>query len=164
MRHMSTIIAAIVWAATSAAAGAQTTAAPPSQTIAAPVNLSASPLTPGSWTYAAVQGGSEARFIDATATARLVVQCSRAARQVKISRISTTAAPTLSLATTTGSRTLPAAFEANVFRVSAQLSAYDRMLDALAFSGRIGVTMAGAPLLVVPAWPEAARAIEDCRS
>jgi hypothetical protein len=131
---------------------------------AAPLNLTTSPLTPGSWSYVAVPGGSEARFIDATATARLVIQCNRAARQVKISRIHTAAAPTLSLTTGTDSRVLPATFEANVFRVTAQLSAYDRLLDAIAFSGRIGVTMTGAPLLVIPSWPEAARAIEDCRS
>ena len=134
------------------------------QAPAVPVNLTTSPLTAGSWSYAAVQGGSEARFIDATATARLVIQCNRAARQVKISRISTTAAPSLSLTTGTDSRTLPATFEANAFRVTAQVSAYDRLLDAIAFSGRIGMTMEGAPLLVVPSWPEAARAIEDCRS
>ena len=151
-----TLIAAALCASVATPAAAQ---AP-----AVAINLTTSPLTPGSWTYVPMPGGSEARFVDATATARLVIQCNRPARQVKISRISTIAAPSLSLTTGTGARTLPATFEANVFRVTAQLSAYDRLLDAIAFSGRIGMTMEGAPLLVVPSWPEAARAVEDCRS
>ena len=156
MRNLTIVIMAALAATVATSAAAQ---AP-----AAAVNLTTSPLTPGSWSYTTVQGGSEDRFIDATATARLVIQCNRAARQVKISRISTAAAPNLSLTTGTAARTLPATFEANVFRVTSQLSAHDPLLDAIAFSGRIGVTMDGAPLLVVPSWPEAARAVEDCRS
>ena len=134
------------------------------QAATTPVDLAASPLMPGSWAYTVIQGGSEARFIDSTVTARLVIHCNRASRQVKISRISTTAAPSIFVTTSTVSRTLPAVFESKAFRVSAQLSAYDRLLDAIAFSGRMAVTMEGAPVLVVPAWPEAGRAIEDCRS
>jgi hypothetical protein len=49
-------------------------------------------------------------------------------------------------------------------RVTAELPAYDALLDAIAFSrGRISVTMPGGVPLVVPAWPEAARTVEDCR-
>ena len=49
-------------------------------------------------------------------------------------------------------------------RVTAELFALDPLLDAIAFSrGRFAVTMAGGSPLVVPAWPEAARTIEDCR-
>jgi hypothetical protein len=49
-------------------------------------------------------------------------------------------------------------------RVTADFSAFDPLLDAIAFSrGRVSVTIAGGSSLVVPAWPEAARTIEDCR-
>jgi hypothetical protein len=30
--------------------------------------------------------------------------------------------------------------------------------------GRIGVTVSGTSPLIVPAWPEVARLVEDCRS
>jgi hypothetical protein len=49
--------------------------------------------------------------------------------------------------------------------VAAELSPVDRQLDALAFSrGRFLVSVKGAADLVIPAWPELARVIEDCRS
>ena len=50
-------------------------------------------------------------------------------------------------------------------RVSIELVSNDPLLDSLAFSrGRLGVTVAGSPSLVVPAWPEVARVVEDCRA
>jgi hypothetical protein len=40
----------------------------------------------------------------------------------------------------------------------------DAALDWIAFSrGRFVVAATGMPLLVLPAWPEPARVIEDCR-
>jgi len=49
--------------------------------------------------------------------------------------------------------------------ISIQLAAYDPLLDALAFSrARFAVVAAGSPPLVLPAWPEIARVIEDCRA
>jgi hypothetical protein len=59
-------------------------------------------------------------------------------------------------------------FEPNAQRLATELAARDPLLDAMAFSrGRIAVTVGGvaggAEALVMPAWPEAARTIEDCR-
>lgn len=123
------------------------------------------PVAPGSWRYTPLVGGSEASFVDSTGTARLVVQCERATRRVAMSRINTTAAPSLSIWTSSGTRSLPASFQANVFRVTAVLSAYDPLLDGLAFSrGRVAVSMPGAAPLVAPSWAEPARAVEDCRT
>jgi hypothetical protein len=66
--------------------------------------------------------------------------------------------------TSSASRNLTARFEPNAMRVTADLAASDPLLDGIAFSrGRIAVAMAGGVPLVVPAWPEAARTIEDCR-
>ena len=66
--------------------------------------------------------------------------------------------------TSSATRNLPARFDAKAMRVSADLAANDPLLDAIAFSrGRIVVSMPGTAALVVPARPEAARAIEDCR-
>jgi hypothetical protein len=140
----------------------QAAAPPPAP---APTNFSTAPVQPGSWRYAAAPGGSAASFVDATGTSRLVVQCQRATRQVSLSRISTTPAPSLQIWTDGAVRTLPARFEPNVFRVTVDLAASDRLLDAIAFSrGRIAVSMSGALPLVVPSWAEPARAIEDCRT
>ena len=131
----------------------------------APVDFARVALSPGSWRYGPAPSGSAASFVDATGTARLVVTCNRATRLVSISRVSTTAAPVMQLWSSEGTRSITARFEPAVFRVTVDLAASDGMLDALAFSrGRIGVGMVGAAPLVVPAWAEPARAIEDCRS
>jgi hypothetical protein len=48
--------------------------------------------------------------------------------------------------------------------LSVPTPATDPILDAMAFSrGRFGVEAPGVANLVVPAWPELARVIEDCR-
>ena len=42
--------------------------------------------------------------------------------------------------------------------------AYDPLLDAIAFSrGRFTVESESGAMLVLPAWPEPARVVEDCR-
>ncbi|MEO8176270.1 MAG: hypothetical protein ABI626_06385 [Sphingomicrobium sp.] len=118
----------------------------------------------GSWTYRAVPGGSEARFIDSGGTARLIMTCTKATRRVSISHTSGTASTGLFVWTSSATRTLAARFEANAMRVTAELFAQDALLDEIAFSrGRIAVLMAGGLPLVVPAGPEAARTVEDCR-
>jgi hypothetical protein len=139
------------------------------QTAVAPArDFNTAPVAPGAWTYQALPGGSEARFVDATNIARLVIHCTRATRRVNISHTSAVPASTIAVWTSSASRNLPALFEANAMRVTAELPAFDALLDAIAFSrGRVAVTMAGGaspgPALVVPAAPEAARTIEDCR-
>ena len=46
----------------------------------------------------------------------------------------------------------------------ASVPARDPLLDAMAFSrGRFAVEVSGGPTLVVPAYPEVTRVIEDCR-
>ncbi len=151
-------LAALIALAAPTAVTAQTVAAAPV------VDFNNVQVAPGSWTYQPMPGGSMARFVDTTNTARLVLQCTRATRRVSVSLTSTAPAASLSLWTSIASRNLPARFEANAMRVTAELPAYDALLDAIAFSrGRISVTMPGGVPLVVPAWPEAARTVEDCR-
>lgn len=154
----SRLFAALLALAPASTLSAQTVGVPRS------VDFSTSAVAPGSWSYQALPGGSEARFVDATGTARLVLHCTRATRQVSISHASGVPAASLSVWTSSASRNLPVRFEANAMRVTAELFALDPLLDAIAFSrGRFAVTMAGGSPLVVPAWPEAARTIEDCR-
>ena len=136
-------------------------------------DFSTAPVAAGSWTYQTLPGGSESRFIDATGIARLILHCTKATRQVSFSPTSAVPSPSLFVWTSSASRNLPARFEPNAMRVTADLSAFDPLLDAIAFSrGRVAVTLAGmgaggfslvVPALVMPVGPEAARTIEDCR-
>jgi len=151
-------IAALIALAPGAAVTAQTVGTSPA------VDFNTARAALGAWAYQSMPGGSMARFVDTAGTARLVLQCTRATRRVGVSLTSAAPAASLSLWTSTASRNLPARFEPNAMRVTAELPAFDALLDAIAFSrGRIAVTMAGGVPLVVPAWPEAARTIEDCR-
>jgi hypothetical protein len=110
------------------------------------------PLTAGEWSHA----GAEARF--GTAAALLIVRCDRATRQVRLSRPGGEGATQMAVTTSTGSRLL--ALEAG----TAALPASDPILDAMVFSrGRFIVDLAGLERLVIPAWPEPARVVEECR-
>lgn len=132
--------------------------------VAPAVDFGTAPVAPGSWSYRPFPGGSEARFVDSTGIARLVLSCARPTRRVSISHTSAAPAATMFVWTSSASRNLTVRFEPNAMRVTAELAAYDALLDGIAFSrGRVAVTLAGGLPLVVPAWPEAARTIEDCR-
>ncbi|MGA9582603.1 MAG: hypothetical protein WBR13_11620 [Allosphingosinicella sp.] len=103
------------------------------------------PLTPGDWSYD--PGAAEARY------AGFSLRCDGAGRQVVLSRAG--ASGPLRFRTTYGERLLPA---------GAALQAADPLLDEMAFSrGRFMVEAAGLPALILPAWPEPARVVEDCR-
>jgi hypothetical protein len=103
------------------------------------------PLAPGDWTYD--PAADEARYGDFS------LRCDSARRQIVATRAGTPGP--LRFRTTYGERVLPAA---------GVLSAADPLLDEMAFSrGRFTVDAPGAAMLVLPAWPEPARVVEDCR-
>ncbi len=139
--------------------------APTSAQVPAVVDLDAVQPIPGTWSYRAIGGGSEADFIDGSAVVRLAVRCNRAARIVSIVRTGVpAAAPMLSIWTSTVARSVPARFLATK-ELIADIPATDPLLDAIAFTrGRLATAAAGAPMVAVPAWPEATRVIEDCRT
>jgi hypothetical protein len=113
------------------------------------------PPSPGDWTYAADSSGSQAAFGPAGEPAALVLRCETGRREIRLSRPATAAAP-LVVRTSYGTRDLTAG--------GASLRASDGLLDEIAFSrGRFTVEAAGSPALIVPAWAEPARVIEDCR-
>jgi hypothetical protein len=124
----------------------------------------ATPL-PGTWSWSQTAGGSEVTFADASARPQLTIRCTRLSRFVTISRpASAAAAPSLSVWTGTLKRNLPAKFDPATARLSADLTPFDPLLDAIAFSrGRFAIGIAGQPPLVVPAWADVARLVEDCR-
>ena len=128
-------------------------------------DLSTAAPIEGSWTYAATSDGSEASFTNATGNAQLWLHCTRATRRVTIAKPASAAAPSLNVWTSSLTRSLPASFNAATARLSADLGAWDPLLDALATSrARTGFSAGTQAPLVLPAWPEPARVIEDCRA
>ena len=119
----------------------------------------------GRWTYARTATGSAASFLDASSRAQLILTCVRSVRHISIARPATGAAPFLMLWTSSERRNVPASFNPATGLISANLTAFDKLFDALAFSrGRIAVGPSNAPAFVAPAEPEYIRVIEDCRS
>ena len=85
-------------------------------------------------------------------------------RRVAIMKTAGAASPSLWVWTSSQSKILPATYDASTARVSAELAAWDPLLDAMAFSrGRIGVSSSGLAALVAPPWGEVGRVVEDCR-
>ena len=139
------------------------TATPPAAAPA--LDLSTASAMDGSWVYAPQQGGSTATFVNAANQPQLVLTCARATRQVTVSRPATGAAPFILVWTSSQTRNLPSSWNPATMRLSANVSAYDPLLDAMAFSrGRIGFGALNLPVLVVPTWAEVSRVVEDCRA
>ena len=153
MRHLFVCLAAL---AAAAPAAAQTTAPTFDYSIANAVG--------GRWTYTQSAGGSSASFATAPGQPLLTLTCNRSLRRVSIARTATGIAPFLLVWSTSMNRNVPAGYNPATKLLTAELSAYDRLLDALAFSrGRIVVAPSNGAPLVVPAWPDIIRVIEDCR-
>lgn len=155
-----------------AACVAPKTVAPPPRPIPLPAPPPAKPqtadwrdipLTPGGWHYDAAT--TTARFGPEGAPA-LIVRCDPAARTVSLARSGTGAAPTsMSITTSAGDRALAAVpIAGSPPAIVSTLPARDGFLDRMAFSrGRFVIAVGGTPRLVIPAWPEFARVVEDCR-
>lgn len=121
------------------------------------------PLSPGGWSYARDATGSAARFGTNAAPPSLVIRCEKARRLIHIVPAGA-ATGTLTITTSYAGRTVPLT-AGTAGHAEATLPAMDSFLDRIAFSrGRASYAVAGQPLLMVPAWAEPARVIEDCRS
>ena len=129
------------------------------------------PLTPGTWRYAPVRpgNGTLATFGTAQDLPRLRLTCDPQARQIAIVLPGATGAANLEIRTTSTGRTIAATArnspeEWPPVSLEVRLAATDPLLDAMAFSrGRFTIGQAGRPPLVVPAYAEIGRVIEDCR-
>jgi hypothetical protein len=116
------------------------------------------PLSAGDWSYSEAAGGPSASF--GAPAAQFTVRC-EPDRRISLTRLGATGTA-LTLRTSDALRALPASAEQ--VGLVAYLNAADPLLDAMAFSrGRFAVEVAGTPLLILPAWPEPARVIEQCR-
>jgi len=139
-------------------------AAPAIAQTATPVDYSIATAVGGRWTYSQTAGGSSASFATTPGQPLLTLTCNRPLRRVAIARTATAIAPFLMVWSSSMNRNVPAGFNPATQLLTAELSAYDKLLDALAFSrGRIVVAPSNGTALVVPAWPDIIRVIEDCR-
>lgn len=139
--------------------------AAPTPVPAAIQDLSYATPVAGSWAYSATADGSEAAFSNPQGFAQLILHCARATRRVTIAKLAGAAAPSLSVWTSSLTKSMPSGFNPATGRLTIDLAPYDPLLDAIASSrGRIGVSVSGQAPLVVPAWAETARVIEDCRA
>lgn len=119
------------------------------------------PLSAGGWSYTA--GVSSSASFGAVAAPALVIHCDKAARRIRFTLPGPVGPATLTITTSYAARDLPLAAGA-AGAPEASLPAADPFLDRIAFSrGRVSYAVPGRPLLMVPAWAEPARVIEDCR-
>ena len=134
------------------------------QTAAQAPDFSYATPLPGSWAYGPAADGSQAVFRDSAGRAQLTIQCTRSQRRITIAKPASGAAPAIFVWSSSQSRSVPATFDPTLARLNAPLTAFDQLLDALAFSrGRIAASVSGGPALVMPVGSEISRVIEDCR-
>lgn len=124
--------------------------------------------TPGDWSYRAEGGASIASF-GPGGTAMFVMRCDRAARRITLSRpgtLDTGRSAQLVLHSTAGMASYPLAnIPGTPAMVGATLAGTDPFLDKLVYTrGRFLVRTEGAADLVLPAWAEVSRIVEDCRA
>jgi hypothetical protein len=121
-------------------------------------------VAPGDWRWHADPAGSIARFGPTAAEPLLTIRCDRASRRISVIR-GGAGQGAMALRTSYGATHWPATVAATPApQTVAVRAAADTALDQLAYSrGKIAVEVAGLEPLIVPAWPEIARVIEDCR-
>ncbi len=141
-----------------------TPAPPPATPVAAATAWADRPLTPGNWTYRPEPGGSVALF-GSPAQPLLTLRCDRASRRVILTRAGA-GQGAMVIRTSYGAVSWPATAQGGAQpALVAARAASDAVLDQMAYSrGKIGVEAQGAAPLVLPAWAEIARVVEDCRA
>lgn len=124
-----------------------------------------SPLTPGAWRWSAAGGQSVASFGLAGQSASIMLACiDGGSVQLRLADTATNSTP-IGIITSSGSFPLMSDVpQSGATAIVATLPARSPVLDAMAFSrGRFVIEVAGQSPSYVPAWPEVARVVEDCR-
>lgn len=140
--------------------------ASPAAVAAAPASLEWQdrPATPGDWTYRPEGSGSVALF-GSGGGALLTIRCDAGGRQVSISRAGT-GHGAMVVRTSYGAMSWPATVHQGAAPSTVAVRGpSDIALDQLAYSrGHFAVEVPGLAPLMVPAWAEVSRVIEDCRA
>jgi hypothetical protein len=137
--------------------------------VATPADWIDRPITPGDWVYRNDDRGSVALFGQGGADADFLIRCVLATKRIYLSRgggFPEGVTGQMTIRASTGLKTYGVANNGDTPPyVSAFLTPDDQQLDAIAFSrGRFLVAVKGAADLIIPAWPEITRVIEDCRA
>lgn len=121
-------------------------------------------VTPGVWRYGADERGSVAMYGRVNSDAVAVLRCDRRGGRVFLS-VPGSAPGSLTVRTSSTARTLPVgATGGTPPYLAVTLTPADPLLDAIAFSrGRFALSLPGVAPLVLPAWAEVGRVVEDCR-
>lgn len=122
------------------------------------------PLTPGTWTYRTDADGSTGTFGLAGQQPLLALRCNRAGRALTIAwPLRRTGNDRATITTSYSVRSVAAAQSDG--QVWIRLAANDGLLDQMAFSrGRLMIADGVGAALILPAWAEISRVIEDCRT
>lgn len=142
---------------------------PPAQPAPVATEWRYRPATPGNWSYRAEAAGAVAVFGPSGADVRLTLRCDRASRRISLARAGAGSASAIIVRTSYGATSWPATPSSGgangvVPQIVAFRAASDTVLDQIAYSrGKFAVEVAGQAALIVPAWAEVSRVIEDCR-
>lgn len=122
------------------------------------------PVTPGVWRYGRDARGSVAMYGRVDADAVAVLRCDSRLGRLFLS-VPGAAPGTLVVRTSSTARSIAVAVTGGTpSYLAATLAPADPLLDAMAFSrGRFALALIGSPPLVLPAWGEVGRVVEDCR-
>lgn len=124
------------------------------------------PRTTGDWRYAQESGETYAIYATGGESPHAMIRCDLASRRITLGRFSASDRnQQMRIYTETTTRTLDAGPRASTYPlVAAELSANDRLLDAMAVTkGNFAMQVSGMPALYLPGWAEVTRVIEDCR-
>lgn len=124
------------------------------------------PQTAGGWTYSADSTGSAVSFGQPGAAPLLVMRCDRSRPAIVLQQpgIGASEMPATITTSSSSSRLTASPMQGTPNQFAIALATRDPLLDAMAFSrGRFMLEMGGAQTLVLPAWSELGRVIEDCR-
>lgn len=116
--------------------------------------------TPGDWSYVRTASTSESRYGPAGAAPRLTIACDARAGQIRVTWPGVQPGP-VTITTTYGDIVRPVQAVDNGLRID--FTTRDPLLDQMAYSRGRFMLVSGGQALIVPAWPEVARVIEDCR-
>ena len=133
----------------------------PEATTPASVEWRYRPASEGQWTYRPDGDGSVATF-GPPAGALLTLRCDVGSHRISLTRIGGIEV-SVTIRTSYGSTTWPATVTPS--GAVAARAANDATLDQIAYSrGRFAIEAGGVQPLIVPAWAEVGRVIEDCRA
>lgn len=123
------------------------------------------PFSPGNWNYSRDSGGSVGQFGLSGGNPIISLRCNSQARRVILSRAASAPGQNITVRTSSTTKTLSAKLiGASANYISADIATADPILDAMAFSrGRVLVEVDGQQPVVLPAWAEITRVVEDCR-